>query len=80
MKHLATLFAMLMLCSWSPCPSMDGRGDPSVYICTGSGAYSYHNNRNCRGLNNCGGSIKQVTVSYAQSIGRKPCRICYKGK
>ena len=48
-----------------------------VYICTGSGAYAYHNSSSCRGLNNCRGEIKVVSVSKANSMNRKPCDICY---
>ena len=49
----------------------------SVYICTGKSAYSYHNNRDCRGLNKCNAEIKSVSLEYAKSIGRSPCKICY---
>lgn len=49
----------------------------SVYICTGKSAYSYHNNRECRGLNKCNAEIKSVSLEYAKSIGRSPCKICY---
>lgn len=49
----------------------------SVYICTGKSAYSYHNNRSCRGLNKCNAEIKSVSLEYAKSIGRSPCKICY---
>lgn len=49
----------------------------SVYICTSEYAYSYHKTRNCRGLNRCSYSIKCVSKSYAKSIGRSPCNICY---
>ena len=49
----------------------------TVYICTGKSAYSYHNNRGCRGLNRCNAEIKSVSLEYAKSIGRSPCKICY---
>ena len=49
-----------------------------VYICTGDGAYSYHNNRSCSGLNRCGSEIKQVTLEYARGLKRTPCGKCYK--
>jgi hypothetical protein len=49
-----------------------------VYICTGSGAYSYHNNSNCSGLNNCKSEIKKVSIEYARSLKRTPCGKCYK--
>lgn len=49
----------------------------SVYICTGSSSYRYHRTSNCSGLNNCQSEIEEVSVSYATSIGRTPCKKCY---
>ncbi len=54
------------------------RDEAKVYICTGEGAYRYHNNCRCSGLNKCTGEIKLVTISYAKSIKRTPCKRCYK--
>jgi len=52
--------------------------DSNVYICTGSTAYAYHKNRDCEGLNHCGGSILKVSLSEAKAKGRtKPCGYCY---
>lgn len=61
----------------SPNTSYSGQGDTYVYICTGAKAYSYHNNRSCKGLNRCQAEIKKVTITYAKSLKRKPCKICY---
>ena len=49
-----------------------------VYICTGKSAYSYHRTDVCSGLNNCHARIKRVSIDYAESIKRKPCKKCYK--
>ena len=49
----------------------------SVYICTGSGAYAYHSNRNCSGLNNCKADIVTTSLSKAKK-SRKACNICYR--
>lgn len=49
-----------------------------VWICTGKTAYSYHNNRGCKGLNRCKASIKKVTLEKAISMKRSACDICYK--
>jgi hypothetical protein len=73
MKKLFVLLVVGLL--FTSCEDLFTGG--SVYICTGSGAYAYHNSSNCRGLNNCGGSIKSVSVSKAKSMGRKSCSICY---
>lgn len=72
MTCLLTTFVGLSLCA-----SNDAQSDTYVYICTGSGAYSYHCNRQCSGLNNCKAEIKSVTLSYAKSKKRKPCKRCY---
>ena len=55
-----------------------GQTSKYVYICTGDGAYSYHNNRSCSGLNRCGSEIKQVTLEYARGLKRTPCGKCYR--
>lgn len=47
-----------------------------VYICTGSSSKRYHSRKNCRGLSNCGGTIKELTVEQAENQGRTPCKIC----
>ncbi|MCU0435959.1 MAG: hypothetical protein MUC87_21050 [Bacteroidia bacterium] len=49
----------------------------SVYVCLGSGAYAYHNTRNCRGLKQCKANIILVPIEKAQSMPRRPCGYCY---
>jgi len=49
-----------------------------VYICTGGWAECYHIDRNCEGLENCSGSIREITITEAQKIGRRPCGFCSK--
>lgn len=48
-----------------------------VYICTGSNAKKYHCDVDCRGLNNCQGSIRQISLQKAREMGRTACKICY---
>ena len=78
LKSLILLTFLILLSSVSPCASYYVQGDTYVYICTGAKAYSYHCNRGCRGLNQCKAEIKKVSITYAKSIKRSPCRICYK--
>lgn len=78
MKRLLLVIFFVILSNVSPCTSYFAQGDTYVYICTGPKAYSYHCNRNCRGLNKCQAEIKKVTLTYAKSIKRSPCKICYK--
>lgn len=68
------LLLLVLLLGSVACEEESGSG--SVYICTGSGAYAYHSNSGCRGLNNCQGSIISVSVSEAKK-SRVPCKICY---
>jgi hypothetical protein len=78
MKFLLTIALWGVLCSSSTTDSPHiGNSNSSVYICTGKTAYSYHNNRSCRGLNRCSAEIQKVSLEYAKSIGRSPCKICY---
>ena len=52
----------------------------TVYISTGYSAYSYHARQSCRTLKRCNeeGHVKAVTLEEARSMGRRPCKICYK--
>lgn len=49
-----------------------------VYICTGKSSKRYHKTDECRGLDNCQGDIKLVTLEKARQLGRTECRLCYK--
>lgn len=77
MKTIIALVVWGALCSTTAVAPLQKGNDTSVYICTGKSAYSYHNNRSCRGLNKCNAEIKSVSLDYAKSIGRSPCKICY---
>lgn len=75
MKYLLILLFLINI----PAPSSTNLvSDGYVWICTGKAAYSYHNNRNCSGLNRCKASIKKVTLEKALSMKRTACDICYK--
>jgi hypothetical protein len=77
MRLLLTIAFIGILNSPSNDTSRHIQKEISVYICTGKSAYSYHNNRSCRGLNRCSAEIKSVSLEYAKNIGRSPCKICY---
>lgn len=49
----------------------------NVYICTGGSSKKYHSTPDCRGLNNCQGSIRQISLQKAKEMGRTACKICY---
>lgn len=77
---MKTIFAIVIwgaLCGTTKEAPLQKENNTNVYICTGKSAYSYHNNRNCRGLNRCNAEIKSVSLDYAKTIGRSPCKICY---
>ena len=52
----------------------------TVYISTGSGAYAYHSKKSCSRLKKCNeeGHVMTVTKEKAISMGRTPCKTCYK--
>ena len=51
----------------------------TVYVCTGGWAKCYHYKKDCEGLQNCGGTIKEITLEEAKKMGRsKPCGYCVK--
>jgi hypothetical protein len=49
-----------------------------VWVCTGSSSKRYHAYDNCKGLSKCRASVDEVTLEEAESMGRTPCRKCYK--
>lgn len=49
-----------------------------VWICTGKYATTYHAHKNCKGLNNCKGTIKATTLQKALDMKRRACKSCYK--
>lgn len=78
MKKLL-LLSMLLFCASvsADVPSKTTtEEEKKVYICTGSSSKRYHSRKNCRGLSNCGGSIKEITIEQAEKQGRTPCKIC----
>ncbi len=58
------------------CGSCDMQDD-EVWICTGPEAYVWHKTRNCRGLNDCSGSIVKRNVNELGSKYQRKCKICY---
>ncbi len=49
-----------------------------VWVCTGGSSKRYHAYSNCKGLSNCRASIEEISLQEAESMGRTPCRKCYK--
>ncbi len=77
------IFATLLLCSCSndrshkrvPVPTDTG---VEVWVCTGRSSKRYHAYQDCKGLSKCRGSIEEVCLYDAESMGRTPCHKCYK--
>lgn len=62
------LLLLICLILFSSCSSY-------YYICTGDGAYAYHDKIDCRGLNNCKGNIISATEEELSEY--RPCKICF---
>lgn len=80
MKKLFLLFFLLLFISCGNkknARELNFEDEETVYICTGASSIRYHSLQDCRGLERCSGSIEKVSKSYAESIGRTPCKICY---
>ncbi|MDR3266895.1 MAG: hypothetical protein LBT24_04915 [Tannerella sp.] len=74
---LLTLFFLLPLVgSGEVNRSTQQEEETIVLICTGKYATKYHK-KVCRGLDNCKGDIKKVTLSWAKQEGYGPCGYCY---
>ena len=60
--------------------NVDKQNKPTekVWICTSPKAYRYHNNQDCKGLQNCSYDIIKVTISEAKDRGLTECKMCYK--
>ena len=41
-------------------------------------AQVYHSNKNCKGLDNCKGEVKLVSLETAKQQGKRACKLCYK--
>ena len=62
-----TLFFLVFLLFAVGCGEDDETGlGGTVYICTGKGAYAYHSNSSCRGLNNYQAEIVSTTLKQAK--------------
>ena len=70
MKIIKLMSACCLLVTFTACTPK------KVYIRTGSQAEVYHKKENCRGLSRCSDEIIPITVSEAEKMGRRPCKIC----
>lgn len=48
-----------------------------VYVCDGPDSKRYHKNKDCWGLDNCSGSIHELSISDAEDDAYTKCKICY---
>jgi len=49
----------------------------SVYICSSTTSYAYHNSIKCKGLNRCTHKIIKVSLKEAvEKYKKQACRIC----
>lgn len=73
-----------MLLGFSSCGSSHKRvavptdSNSKVWVCTGENSKRYHAHNDCKGLSNCRASIEEISLQEAESMGRTPCRKCYK--
>ncbi len=80
MKKIGLFFVLTFLVPFVSCgkDSDEQSSTQFVYICTGGSATKYHSRKSCKGLGNCKGEIKAVSISTATSQGRTACKICIK--
>ena len=72
------LFLMLPLFSGASVnQTKEPAKETTVLICTGKYATKYHSHK-CKGLSNCKGTIKKITLSDAIDKKFTPCGYCYK--
>ncbi|MDB3906100.1 hypothetical protein N9355_01360 [Crocinitomicaceae bacterium] len=69
MKLLFSILTAFIVLSCSGSGESDG-----VYICVSEGAYAYHHNADCGGLNRCTHQVRKVSLEEAQNeYGRQAC-------
>ena len=85
MKQLMSFaITATMLLGGSSCGSSHKRvsvppdSNSKVWVCTGGSSKRYHAYSNCKGLSNCRANIEEISLQEAESMGRTPCRKCYK--
>lgn len=77
MKYLLSIVFAFAAVNWQSYAATENHQEVYVYICTGPTASRYHRSQYCSGLNNCSGSIVQVTLAKAKAMHRTPCKKCY---
>lgn len=77
-QYLEGFVSTKYLSSTRPDISLDTPKENYVLICNSNTAYAYHSHR-CSGLSKCTHSISEIQKSEANSLGRSPCKICFKG-
>ena len=71
---IITIAIMLTLNSEA---SSNVNSSSTVYICPTENAKTYHDNKECYGLNRCSITINTVDLDYIKKY-RRECKICYK--
>lgn len=85
MKHKLIYFILVTLLCCVSCGksshkrvSVPTDSNAKVWVCTGESSERYHAHNDCKGLRNCRASVEEISLQEAESIGRTPCKKCYK--
>ena len=79
-KQVLALFATLCLYGYSSeFVHLYKSGEQTkVYVVMSTNAYAYHKTRSCKAVQKATHKVKEVTIDEARSMGREPCKMCYK--
>jgi hypothetical protein len=81
MKKVLAILPFLILASCDRATTsvhgIMGQSEETVYVCTGPSSRCYHSKRRCKGLENCSGTIRAVSIDEAIKWGRRPCKFCH---
>ena len=68
-KLILTTFMLALASGYTGASTQPAENDATmVYICTGKSSKRYHKTDECRGLDNCSGDIKLITMEKAKQM------------
>lgn len=78
MKKYILILIMLLLATTITFGESSRSAEETVYVVMSSSSYAYHRTRSCSAVKKATHTVKEVTLSEALRMNRRPCKLCYK--